>query len=122
MNTIALAWRKSSYSGSNGGECVEVAFGTERVFIRDSKYLREPANDPAEQPLIAIDSANWPSFLGSVLETGTSVASEDVPLIDRTAGSGAVSVRSADGTSLTYTAAEWTAFTSGVRDGEFFAA
>ncbi|WP_230329939.1 DUF397 domain-containing protein [Nocardia aurantiaca] len=121
MNTIALTWRKSSYSGSNGGECVEVAFDSERVFVRDSKYLRNPANNPAEQPLIAIESASWPAFLGSVLETDIGVTAEGVPAIDRTTGTGAVSMRSADGTCLTYTAAEWSAFTSGVRDGEFFA-
>jgi uncharacterized protein DUF397 len=29
-------WRKSSYSGSNGGECVEVASVTESVMVRDT--------------------------------------------------------------------------------------
>lgn len=32
----ALSWRKSSYSGSNGGQCVEVAVPG-RVLVRDSK-------------------------------------------------------------------------------------
>lgn len=31
-----LSWRKSSYSGSNGGQCVEVA-ASDRVLVRDSK-------------------------------------------------------------------------------------
>ena len=31
-----LTWRKSSYSGGNGGQCVEVAT-SDRVFVRDSK-------------------------------------------------------------------------------------
>ncbi|MER8001777.1 DUF397 domain-containing protein [Streptomyces sp. NPDC095613] len=32
------AWRKSSYSGSNGGECLEVADGIAGVVpVRDSK-------------------------------------------------------------------------------------
>ncbi|MCF1598725.1 DUF397 domain-containing protein [Streptomyces muensis] len=31
------AWRKSSYSGSTGGECVEVANLTPHIAIRDSK-------------------------------------------------------------------------------------
>ena len=30
-------WRKSSYSGSSGGECVEVADLTPHIAIRDSK-------------------------------------------------------------------------------------
>jgi Domain of unknown function (DUF397) len=32
----ALSWRKSSYSGSNGGQCVEVAVAG-RVLVRNSK-------------------------------------------------------------------------------------
>jgi hypothetical protein len=32
----ALSWRKSSYSGTNGGQCVEVA-APGRVLVRDSK-------------------------------------------------------------------------------------
>jgi Domain of unknown function (DUF397) len=29
-------WRKSSYSGSNGGECVETASGADGVLVRDT--------------------------------------------------------------------------------------
>jgi hypothetical protein len=32
----AVTWRKSSYSGNNGGQCVEVAAPC-RVLVRDSK-------------------------------------------------------------------------------------
>jgi len=32
-----VQWRKSSYSGDNGGNCVEVARLVEGVGIRDSK-------------------------------------------------------------------------------------
>ncbi len=32
-----LTWRKSTYSGGNGGQCVEVA-ASGRVLVRDSKY------------------------------------------------------------------------------------
>jgi hypothetical protein len=32
----AVTWRKSSYSGSNGGQCVEVA-APGRVLVRDTK-------------------------------------------------------------------------------------
>jgi Domain of unknown function (DUF397) len=31
----ALSWRKSSYSGSNGGQCIEVA-ASGRILVRDS--------------------------------------------------------------------------------------
>ncbi|MER7403352.1 DUF397 domain-containing protein [Streptomyces sp. NPDC000070] len=38
QQTIA-AWRKSSYSGTSGGECVEVAdLGAPGVGVRDSKH------------------------------------------------------------------------------------
>ncbi|MCL8010983.1 DUF397 domain-containing protein [Streptomyces sp. AS02] len=33
----AATWRKSSYSGTSGGECVEVADLTPRIAVRDSK-------------------------------------------------------------------------------------
>ena len=33
----AVTWRKSSYSGGNGGQCVEVA-APGRVLVRDTKH------------------------------------------------------------------------------------
>ncbi|MET9951587.1 DUF397 domain-containing protein [Streptomyces sp. NPDC006339] len=45
----AAAWRKSSFSGSSGGECVEVADLDAHVAVRDSKnpagphFLASPA-------------------------------------------------------------------------------
>ncbi|MFI1288331.1 DUF397 domain-containing protein [Streptomyces sp. NPDC020792] len=32
-----LVWRKSSYSGSGGGDCVEVAETVGEILVRDSK-------------------------------------------------------------------------------------
>jgi len=37
MELANTQWRKSSYSSTNGGECVEVADRTPRIAIRDSK-------------------------------------------------------------------------------------
>ncbi|SED96062.1 protein of unknown function [Streptomyces sp. 3213] len=37
MELANTQWRKSSYSGTNGGECVEVADRTPHIAIRDSK-------------------------------------------------------------------------------------
>ncbi|WP_289009331.1 DUF397 domain-containing protein [uncultured Thermomonospora sp.] len=34
---MGVQWRKSSYSGDNGGDCVELARLAEGVGIRDSK-------------------------------------------------------------------------------------
>jgi len=37
MEDLKIQWRKSSHSGGNGGECVEVADNAEAIGIRDSK-------------------------------------------------------------------------------------
>jgi len=37
-----LAWFKSSYSGAEGGDCVEVAAATGVVHVRDSKAVPGP--------------------------------------------------------------------------------
>ncbi|MFB7558996.1 DUF397 domain-containing protein [Streptomyces brevispora] len=37
MSTTESAWFKSSYSGSSGDNCVEVAMRPEAVLVRDSK-------------------------------------------------------------------------------------
>ena len=52
-------WRKSSYSGGNGGECVEVASTSKPLIaVRDSK-------DPSGPKLAATPSA-WESFIHQV--------------------------------------------------------
>jgi Domain of unknown function (DUF397) len=50
----AIAWRKSSYSGNNGGNCVEVANAAHLIAVRDSK-------DP-EGPRLAFGRAAWKAF------------------------------------------------------------
>ena len=37
------SWRKSSYSGDNGGECVEVASASGAVLVRDTTARSGPA-------------------------------------------------------------------------------
>ncbi|MFJ8659211.1 DUF397 domain-containing protein [Streptomyces sp. NPDC093795] len=39
----AAAWRKSSYSGDTGGQCIEVADLTAHIAVRDSKNPEGPA-------------------------------------------------------------------------------
>jgi len=53
----ALSWRKSSYSGSNGGQCIEVA-ASDRVLVRDSK-------NPGGVPL-AFSAQVWREFAASI--------------------------------------------------------
>jgi hypothetical protein len=40
--TSELSWRKSSYSGGSGGNCVEVADHDHRVMVRDTKDRTGP--------------------------------------------------------------------------------
>ncbi|MGX1916201.1 DUF397 domain-containing protein [Streptomyces phaeochromogenes] len=50
-----LAWLKSSYSGTEGGQCVEVAAGTGVVHIRDSKAMAGP--------VIRVSCEAWAGFV-----------------------------------------------------------
>jgi hypothetical protein len=51
-----LHWRKSSYSGPTGGNCVETATAGGRVAVRDS---RVPAG-----PALTFAAGAWAAFLG----------------------------------------------------------
>ncbi|MFF8945715.1 DUF397 domain-containing protein [Streptomyces sp. NPDC014864] len=58
MNTeqsARLNWFKSSYSGDEGGECVEVAADTTAIHVRDSK---EPSG-----PQLAFARSAWTRFV-----------------------------------------------------------
>ncbi|MFD0069187.1 DUF397 domain-containing protein [Streptomyces sp. NPDC059944] len=52
---VAYAWRKSSYSGSEGGQCVEVAACPHIIHIRDSK-------NPEDGPVLRVGPGAWASF------------------------------------------------------------
>ncbi|GAA3853961.1 DUF397 domain-containing protein [Streptomyces sedi] len=52
-------WRRSSYSGPNGGECLEVADGVSgMVPVRDSKDV--------DGPTVAFPAGSWAAFLARV--------------------------------------------------------
>ncbi|GII81954.1 hypothetical protein Sru01_69360 [Sphaerisporangium rufum] len=58
-----VTWRKSSYSGPDGGECVEVAeLSGGRRGLRDSK---EPG-----RPALVVPPAEWVTFVGSLKDGG----------------------------------------------------
>ena len=61
MDVTAFAWRKSSYSGDNGGACIEVGTTGPAVAIRDSKY---PAS-----PQLAFAPAIWKTFTNQLKAT-----------------------------------------------------
>ncbi|MFJ3578578.1 DUF397 domain-containing protein [Streptomyces rubiginosohelvolus] len=46
---VAYDWRKSSYSGDEGGACVEIAAHPAAVHIRDSKDIEGPTFTVAPQ-------------------------------------------------------------------------
>ncbi|MFG2987224.1 DUF397 domain-containing protein [Streptomyces sp. NPDC048258] len=54
---VALDWRKSTYSDGQGGACVEVATCPHTVHVRDSK-LGEAG------PRFAVAAEAWGAFLG----------------------------------------------------------
>lgn len=58
--TTELAWFKSSYSGSQGDSCVEVAIAEQAVHVRDSKDLSRPP--------FAVAREGWVPFVRFVAE------------------------------------------------------
>ncbi|GAA2415934.1 hypothetical protein GCM10010420_52590 [Streptomyces glaucosporus] len=50
-----LNWFKSSYSGSQGDSCVEVAYRPETVYVRDSKEQ--------DGPVLPVSPTAWTDFL-----------------------------------------------------------
>lgn len=55
---MSLVWIKSSHSGSNNNDCVEVATTPATVLVRDSK-------DP-EGPRLALAPEAWDGFVAAV--------------------------------------------------------
>ncbi|GAB2942393.1 DUF397 domain-containing protein [Streptomyces sp. NPDC059173] len=51
---VAYDWRKSSYSGSEGGACVEIAAHPAAVHVRDSKDI--------EGPTFTVAPSAWSAF------------------------------------------------------------
>jgi hypothetical protein len=53
-----LNWRKASYSGNGGGNCVEVAGAASAVLVRDTQNR--------ENQTLAFTAAAWQAFTGSL--------------------------------------------------------
>ncbi|MER6104211.1 DUF397 domain-containing protein [Streptomyces sp. NPDC001832] len=60
MSTSELAWFKSSYSGSQGDSCVEVAKGAQTIHVRDSKDQLSPE--------LALSPAAWDDFVSYAVQ------------------------------------------------------
>ena len=61
MDVTAVAWRKSSYSGDNGGACVEFGTTGPAVAVRDSKHPNGPQ--------LALPANAWKAFTKQVKAT-----------------------------------------------------
>ncbi|MFJ2629224.1 DUF397 domain-containing protein [Streptomyces sp. NPDC087532] len=60
-----LVWSKSSYSGQNGGDCVEYAIPSKKkVLVRDSKH--------SQGPRLAFSSQVWTSFVAAATDNSLS--------------------------------------------------
>ncbi|WP_393058876.1 DUF397 domain-containing protein [Streptomyces sp. LN549] len=55
---VAYDWQKSSYSGSEGGQCVEIAAHPAVVHVRDSKN--------PEGPTLTLAPATWSAFAAHI--------------------------------------------------------
>lgn len=55
---VAYDWRKSSYSGDEGGACVEVATHPAAIHVRDSKNPGGPS--------LILDPAAWVAFVSDL--------------------------------------------------------
>ena len=62
MDVTGVAWRTSSYSGSNGGTCVEVGIVGPAVAVRDSKH--------PDGPPLAFTTDTWQAFTEQVKRGG----------------------------------------------------
>ena len=59
-SSFVTTWVKSSYSGDNGGDCIEVAPGVPGVVpVRDSKAPRGP--------VLVIPADGWSAFVAAVV-------------------------------------------------------
>ncbi|MEW2257542.1 DUF397 domain-containing protein [Streptomyces sp. NPDC047869] len=57
----AYSWFKSSYSSREGGQCLEVAASPLAIHIRDSK--QRPV---ADGPMLRLSPATWAAFTSSL--------------------------------------------------------
>ncbi|MDQ1040381.1 hypothetical protein QFZ75_006797 [Streptomyces sp. V3I8] len=60
-NVNGLRWFTSSYSGSGGGNCVEVAAGLDAVYVRDSKTA-------GGGPIVRVGQSQWTAFVALAVE------------------------------------------------------
>lgn len=55
----SIPWRKSTHSGASGGECVEAGAAAGAVLMRDTK-------DKGEGPVLRVSAETWRAFTTAV--------------------------------------------------------
>jgi hypothetical protein len=63
MQAIGTQWRKSSYSGHGGQDCVEAAHAPGTVLVRDTK-------DNEHGPVLRVALSDWRRFTATIQATG----------------------------------------------------
>lgn len=66
MDTQGITgWRKATYSGGNGGGCVEVGHSSGQIAIRDTK-------NHGTGPVLTVSGTAWRSFTGTLVRSSNS--------------------------------------------------
>jgi hypothetical protein len=58
-NDSAVTWRKSSFSGNNGGSCIEAGSALGAVYVRDTKQF-------GCGPVLAFTANAWAAFAETI--------------------------------------------------------
>lgn len=66
MDLTGVRWRTSSYSGDNGGNCVQIARASRNVAVRDSK--------DADGAVLLFTPQTWKTFIGRAKHMTTDLA------------------------------------------------
>ncbi|MFC3961656.1 DUF397 domain-containing protein [Nocardia jiangsuensis] len=109
-------WTTSSFSGNNGGACVEVKIEGDAVLVRDSKFRRDPGNRDRTQPQIGISVGAWTELCQRMISMTSFTLGEALRVTVHNDGAATFenwSIR------LNFTPDEMDAFAKGVIDGEF---
>ena len=61
MESVGNRWRKSSHSGGNGGECIEVGQVPGIIAVRDTK-------DSGRGPVLGFTPQAWAAFAEKIKE------------------------------------------------------
>jgi hypothetical protein len=56
---LTVNWRKSTYSGSSGGECVEAGTAVGMILVRDTK-------NNGDGPVLRVSATDWKRLTAAI--------------------------------------------------------